>query len=474
MESISARSKRALGAGAIIAAGVTMIVGGASAAVAAPLPQGIDAPLGMCTPDGGFPWINGSTPEQPQVHDTGVNTYVGGDLTVTGSAEAEGLLVVAGDMHIDRSFIVGIAIGSDIRPAPGETQLQVGGDVTAADGAVLHVGDLAQEGGEVRIGGSAADGIIKNGSAALRTGLTAPVAVDPYGDFGTRIQGWSSTLGTQPANGTVSVNGGGWVEMELRGNGVDELQVFDVTAAQLASANAIYFRGIHPYAPIVVNVTGQAVSMKANTYDYNDMRAPFGIAMTSQGDGDIAASVLWNLQDATTATIGGSTQIPGSFLAPRADVEAIANTNGRMYVGGNLLASGAGNELHSYPWSGTCRVVVDPDPGTDTDTDADANGGGTDAGANGGGTDAGANGGGTDAGTDGDADVNGITGTDPGAGSGTGASADAGANGSGSGAGGPLATTGGQAPLWLLGGGAAVVLAGIALVIVARARRAAE
>lgn len=482
MKSNFARPKRAGGAAAVAAVGIAMIAGGAApAAFAAPLPGGIGAPLGMCTPDGGFPWIDGSAPWQPQVHDAGINTYVGGDFTVTGSAEAEGLVVVGGDMHIDRSFIVGIAIGSDIRPAPGETQLQVGGDVTTADGAVLHVGDTSNPGGAVRIGGSAAPGSIQNSGAPLETGLTAPVALDPHGSFQSRVEGWSSVLSGETANGVVTVQGTGWVDMELRGTGADELQVFDVTAEQLGSANAIYFRNIRPHAPIVVNVSGGAVSLKANAYDYNDLRAPFGIAMTSPGDGDIAASILWNLEDATTATIGGSTQIPGSFLAPHADAEVIANTNGRMYVGGDLLASGGGNEMHAYPWSGTCGD--DPDPGVDADADADANG--ADAGADANGADAGADASGADAGADAngvhaDAGADGASAgvsaaADANAAASAAASATAAANGDARGAhDGALAITGGQASTWLIGGGAVVLLGGVVLFLAARARRLAE
>ncbi|MFF5623942.1 choice-of-anchor A family protein [Microbacterium sp. NPDC012755] len=504
MKSNFARPKRAGGAAAVAAVGIAMIAGGAApAAYAAPLPGGIGAPLGMCTPDGGFPWIDGSAPWQPQVHDAGINTYVGGDLTVTGSAEAEGLVVVGGDMHIDRSFIVGIAIGSDIRPAPGETQLQVGGDVTTADGAVLHVGDTSNPGGAVRIGGSAAPGSIQNSGASLETGLTAPVALDPHGSFQSRVEGWSSALSDETANGVVTVQGAGWVDMELRGTGADELQVFDVTAEQLGSANAIYFRNIRPHAPIVVNVSGGAVSLKANAYDYNDLRAPFGIAMTSPGDGDIAASILWNLEDATTATIGGSTQIPGSFLAPHADAEVIANTNGRMYVGGDLLASGGGNEMHAYPWSGTCGD--DPDPGVDAGADADANGAdagadangadagadanGAAAGADANGADAGADANGVAAGADAGADANGVhadagadgasagvsTAADANAAASAAASATAAATGDASGAhDGALATTGGQASTWLIGGGAVVLLSGVVFFLAARARRVAE
>ena len=72
MHSSTFRARSRAIAGAL---GAVVLVGGlATAAQAAPLPETVSAPLGACTPDGGFPSIDGSTPAQPQVHDTGVNT----------------------------------------------------------------------------------------------------------------------------------------------------------------------------------------------------------------------------------------------------------------------------------------------------------------------------------------------------------------------------------------------------------------
>lgn len=466
------------------AAGALLIIGGsASAAIAAPLPEGAVAPLGMCTPDGGFPSIDGTTPAEPQIVDTGVNTYAGGDLTVGGgAAEAEGLVVVAGDLHVEKSFVVGIAIGSDMRPAPGDSMLQVGGDVTIVSGSTLNVGDFAVPGGAVSVGGTAPTAQISNAGAEIRTGIGAD-ALDPYADFTDRVAAWSAGLAAEDANGAVSFSSG-WAVLELTGTGVDELQVFEVTAQQLTTANEIRFSGIDPFAPVLVNVVGGPVTATASTYYYNGSV----LTMTGPDDGNIAASILWNYTDADAVEIGGTGQAPGSILAPTATVDITANTNGRVYVGGDLTTRGQGNELHSYPWAGTC----DDDEGGDADAAADADGAGADADADGAGADA--DGAGADADADGSDAAADAAGADADAAAeGVGTGADAGAADAAAGAGAEgvttadagsaasdgaadttqgLATTGGELSPLVMSAAAALLIGGAALAVIRRRRLA--
>ncbi|WP_312347903.1 choice-of-anchor A family protein [Actinomyces sp.] len=56
--------------------------------------------------------------------------------------------------------------------------------------------------------------------------------------------------------------------------------------------------------------------------------------------------------DATTLDISGTTQFMGSILAPNASAGITPNTNGRLFVGGDLTVSSKGQEHHSFPWIG--------------------------------------------------------------------------------------------------------------------------
>lgn len=100
-----------------------------------------------------------------------------------------------------------------------------------------------------------------------------------------------------------------------------------------------------------MNVTGSAVSL-----DFNALLTEAGSVMDPFSDPtfvQIATHTLWNFPDATSVSIGGLAQFPGSILVPEAashtEVSA-PGTNGRMYVAGDLTHTGDGSEMHNYPF----------------------------------------------------------------------------------------------------------------------------
>lgn len=221
MESTFARPKRAAGAAGAAVVGIAMIIGGAApSAFAAPLPDSVNAPLGMCTPAGGFPAFDPTNiPNPPVVEDAGPNVYVGGDFrasTADGGrpAEVEGLLVVAGDATFDKSFNVGVAIGSNVRPAAGDPMLRVGGDVDITDPtASLNVGTGYTTGnapgGTVHVGGGFTPSTdqISNNDALIETNIGATAALDTYAGFDAQLDGYSTSLDALTANGTADTHG---------------------------------------------------------------------------------------------------------------------------------------------------------------------------------------------------------------------------------------------------------------------------
>lgn len=315
--------------------------GSAPSATAAPVAA---AQVETCPPDGQMPPLG----NDPTFTDSGIAVFVGGDYTAdANAAESEGLLVVTGDATFAREsgggFDVGSAgVGSGITPPQGDPMLQVGGDVTVTAPNTLRVG-LLVGGGLVKAGATVTGTIDANGIAPQQN-LTAPVALDPHAGFGDVITAASSQFAGLAANGIAQTAGN---RVEFIATGGEGMQVFDLTTAQLDGANEFVFQNVPAKGPILVNVTGASTSFSPTDIRFGADRVDDGAQL-----GNASSRILWNFVDATNVTIGGSSQFIGSILAPAADVDVTASTNGRVYVGGDFRTHGSGNEQHNYPWVG--------------------------------------------------------------------------------------------------------------------------
>ncbi|MDW4573902.1 choice-of-anchor A family protein [Microbacterium sp. M3] len=317
------------------------------------------AAIGEC-PTGTIP-APGTPAENALWTDANVAVYAGGDfLADGGAAESEGLLVVEGDATFDKEFAgrfnVGwVGVGSQVTAPPGSTMLAVGGNLTVAASTVLDVGSGASEpdgsllGGDVLVGGSVSPVFpapqyeLNNGS--LASGLGTAALAD-YSGFGALVTDTSADLATEPVTGATSVAGN---TVTFTGDGqAAALQVFTLTAAQASAITEVYFIDIADDAPVVINVTGGPSVTLAHNYIAND--GDRADDLTSSLFGMVAARTLWNIVDATTVNLAGSSQLLGSILAPGADLDITASTNGRVYAGGDIRMHGVGNELHNYPW----------------------------------------------------------------------------------------------------------------------------
>ncbi|MBM7831608.1 choice-of-anchor A domain-containing protein [Agromyces cerinus] len=334
---------------AVAATGLALIGAvalGAGAATAAPAAAAV-APATFCPPPGEMPGIG----NVPAYTDSNVAVFAGGDYLATGSsAESEGLLLVQGDAVFDKTnggvFNVGsVGVGSGIVPPGGSTMLAVGGDLTVAPTTSVHVGANVDGGGAVAAGG-AATGAFDLYGATLTVDLGRAAAMTPNEEFQSVVDDTSTTLGALPATGTTSIAFG---RVTFTGSPGDAMQVFDVDGADLASTFEVFFEAIPADVPILINVTGGDVSFAPNYFSLNGERVD---AFSSPNFGNAVSRILWNVTDATSLLLGGSSQFMGSVLAPTATTEVTASTNGRMHVGGNLTYSGVGNEHHNYPWSG--------------------------------------------------------------------------------------------------------------------------
>ncbi|MGW4647968.1 choice-of-anchor A family protein, partial [Kitasatospora sp. NPDC004289] len=326
-----------------------------------------------CPARGEFPPIG----HDPKFTDANVALFAGGGYTVDGgAAEAEGLLVVAGNATFAKSpgggvFNVGrVGAGSGILPAGGQVMLAVGGDLRIAKGTTLDVGSGLTTGpgygGAVRAGGTIDEqGRLDTNGGDRRSGIGAAAALDPYAGFGTTVQTQSAALGALRPTGTAQ-RSGATVTFRSTGPSNGTLQVFELASADLDGASTFLFESIPVDASVLVNVTGtHAVSVSPMSVGYNGERVD---VYGSAHFGEAAAKVLYNLRETPKLTLGGGGNFIGSLLAPKASADLTASTNGRLYVGGDVHTHGSGNESHNYPWTGTpvfsCSPTPVPQPST--------------------------------------------------------------------------------------------------------------
>jgi choice-of-anchor A domain-containing protein len=289
---------------------------------------------------------------------------VGGSLHVGGSAAgAEGTVVTLGDAVFARDvpgpYAVGVtALGSQIAPFAGSDMLAVGGNLVAAPGTHLDVGQSL--GGDVVTGGGVAAGSdVDAHGGRVDTGFADATA--PYLGLLSQLAPKSASYAGLQGTGTVDVTDSA---ITLTGDGVANPQVFTLDGASLGApgerGRTLQLLGVPQDAAVIVNVTGAAVSL-----DIDEVLTPDGLPVDPQADPyftSLATHLLWNAPSATTVDVSGRAQLPGSLLVPTApSVTTLAGqgTNGRIMVAGDLVHQGEG-ELHAYPFLPDQQLTCGP------------------------------------------------------------------------------------------------------------------
>lgn len=305
------------------------------------------------------------------VSDSTVNVYAGGNFTVRGAAEAEGVVVVGENFRVDKQYNVGVVgVGSQIAPPKNSVMLRVGGD--AHGSGQVHVG--AGIGGDARVGGTASRTLEwDNFGGELKAGIGRDQALGGTAQIGTTLPQLSKKYAAMADTGTVETTS--WGTTTLRGDGKAKPQVFTIdvrtqkdafgTADQPAS---LKLDNIPTGASVVVNVRGTGVRTNlASVLGADGSPLPIG----SSAFGEVASHTLWNVVDDKSPTFAGSAQWAGSVLVPTAGGTTTVNVpgmNGRTWVAGDLVHTGGGFEFHNYPFVGdeelTCTTT--PGPGSST------------------------------------------------------------------------------------------------------------
>ncbi|MCI2001544.1 MAG: choice-of-anchor A family protein [Ancrocorticia sp.] len=317
---------------------------------------------GGCPSPGDMPTIGNS----PVFTDQNVAVFAGGDYLATGNAaETEGLLVVAGDASFTRDGLFNIdsvGVGSGITPAGGTPMLQVGGALFIDSQTRVSVGANVTGGGGVLVAEErTGSGMLDLNGGTLTENLGYQNTLDPYASFGTDLADVSHDLAAMPATGTVAPSGG---SVDFIGSDNETMEIFEISAATLSSARWLNFTNIAQDTPILINVTDSGVVVtNIDDVRIDDVRVD---DLQSSDCGNAASQIMWNLPTTNKLTIGGTSQFMGSVMAPRADANVTASTNGRLLVGGDITTNGSGNEHHNYPWIAasltSCVPELSPQP----------------------------------------------------------------------------------------------------------------
>ncbi|ANC30320.1 T surface-antigen of pili [Isoptericola dokdonensis DS-3] len=359
--------------------------------------------------------------------DDAPNVVVGGDFTAgLGSAETEGLLVVAGDADFLKGYNVGVAGGgTGVVPAHRADMLIVGGDATVANpsedpnaagnpatvGVGLTTSDGSNRYGTIHVGGArnfrdpsfgAADttyGVLGN----IDTANQEPPATETQnvldGDVSVLVDdGYTELFGAEgkmarysqqcyaelstETEATTILNEGGSLSLE---HGTFAQSGDVVTLTSTGSADVVEF--VLPATlgtvanPVQINIVGAttAQTVLVNTLAAGTVTHFIGDVYWGAGVGDELNTralvegrhLLWNYPFTTDLVLGGATQFPGSVLVgdPGSVTQiGFSGANGRIYTPGDLVHSGtatatSGSELHGYPFDGALGCIREI-PGT--------------------------------------------------------------------------------------------------------------
>ena len=303
--------------------------------------------------------------------DTEVGTYIADDFsTSTGASEMEGKFVIGRDAFFTTNYFnIGVVgAGSQVTPGPLTDMLVTGGDVVVRPGSQIDVGTSI--GGNIVAGGTVSGGSTVPNSFVTTNGGTvtqnaaAPLA--PYASVATSYQAASATYDGLTDTGTVTNDAG---NVYFVGNGTDTRQVFTVagnTLGAIGATKSMVFTNIPVDAVVIVNVTGTAVVLSANSFSFSSTTTPGAtinpMSTTDRIFSNFTQSLLWNFSDASSVVLGEQDQLLGSILVPTANstLSLLTSTNGRIYVNGSVTLGGStqqGLEIHNYSFRDTCTVT---------------------------------------------------------------------------------------------------------------------
>ncbi|MEV4616106.1 choice-of-anchor A family protein [Kitasatospora sp. NPDC049258] len=346
-----------------LAAGLAVPLFGAAALIsAAPLPPPLGACTGAACPNP-FPGHNNGPFAG---RDASISVFTGGGFAVRGrAAEAEGQIVVLGDISVDKtgggSYNMGVAgVGSRVPPPDGTDFVTTGGTLTVGTGTTLLVG----EGDPAFPAAPSAWGNVRHRGATSGTVSIAPngqsiqddAASDRYAYLRPLVTDLSTCVAAATTTGTVTSDG---FTVTFAGDNTSARQVFDVPGSIGTADRAVdlVFTGIPAGATVLVNLMAPDALINTNT----------GSALPGDQLTGLGPKLMWNFPTATTAKITGGAQFQGSVLGGNPAGTTTLSTpglDGRVYLAGSLLHDSpqTGVEIHNYPFNGDLPDCESPSP----------------------------------------------------------------------------------------------------------------
>jgi choice-of-anchor A domain-containing protein len=257
------------------------------------------------------------------------NVMVWGNFSAT-SSDVQGRLAAGGNVNINH-YSVGDQLLASLR---GGATITAGGNVNFPSGTVYYGNVVA--GGNIT--GNAATRWLQSPYHAYAN--TAP-AVDFDAQRASMTQ-LSQAIAAMTPTGTDLYQ---WSQLFLTGTGPGNIQVFDVSASDLANSTNIVVSGIDPSATLIVNVHGTTASMHGGMDN-------FFAAHASQ--------VLFNFIDAAALDFSGI-GLQGSVLAPNAAIHGQSGVIWGQVIGASWSGNMQINQVYYdgyVPSFGDVRVSV--------------------------------------------------------------------------------------------------------------------
>ena len=241
------------------------------------------------------------------------NAFVFSNFT-SYSSDTEGPLAVGGNVDVQNYSI------NDVYASNSRVAVIVGRDVNFDAGSFI---------GQIDYSGSASVTRIDLKDVSQHS----PTAAIDFSAEKNVLGTLSSQLSAAPANGKAVFLYGG---VQFIGDGTNNPQVFDVTAAQMANVTYGSFSNLSPGQTVIVNISGDSVSF-----------------LGGWTNGMTIYNALYNLSSATNITI--DTNVYGSILAPNATVNG-----GQGVINGNVIvhAWNSGIQINSNDYFQAVTIPV--------------------------------------------------------------------------------------------------------------------
>lgn len=255
------------------------------------------------------------------------NAITFGNFTAP-SSTVEGRLAVGGNLDVD-----GYSVGDKLTYQGQLTNtLVVGGDISFPTGRV-YFGNIVAGGLIDNIGSAVTDGI-EPGAVILGKIENLPLSFNAAEQYTGDL---SSSLASLPNSGEVAVKWGGYY---LSGDGVSNVQVFNVDTVTLANVHTFAVSDVPQGATLIFNIHGDFADV--SNISFEDMK---GHAYTT----------VYNFPDATSIHFNG-VKMQGSVLAPKANIE---KPNGDIF--GQLISKSWNGvmSISLYGFSGNLSGAID-------------------------------------------------------------------------------------------------------------------